>query len=271
MIVVKAGGNSSPEQMEAVCADVARHVRQGEQVVLVHGASRETSLVAEQLGHPPRFVTSVSGTVSRYTDRETLDILTMVAAGRINKRIVERLQQLGANAVGLCGLDGRLIQARRKKALKVLEGGKRKVLRGDYSGRVEQVNAALLHTLLDAGYAPVIAPLAISPEGQALNVDGDRVAAAIAIALQAQSLVILSNVPGLLRRYPDESTLIEHIAAEQVADHIERHAVGPMKKKLLGALEAVQGGVRRAILADGREDQPLTRALCGNGTVVEST
>ena len=99
MIVVKAGGNVGLD-MEAVCADVAGLVQQGEQVVLVHGGSHETNVISEKLGHPPRFVTSVSGHVSRYTDRETLEIFAMVTAGRINKLLVEQLQQMEVNAIG---------------------------------------------------------------------------------------------------------------------------------------------------------------------------
>jgi len=268
MIVVKAGGGEGLD-MEAVCADVAELVQQGEQVVLVHGGSHETNIISERLGHPPRFVTSVSGYVSRYTDRETLEIFAMVTAGRINKSLVERLQQLGVNAVGLSGLDGRLLEGRRKGALRVIENGKRKVLRGDWSGRIERVNVGLLRTLLAAGYVPVVAPLAISYQGEALNVDGDRVAAAIGSALKAQTLVILSNVPGLLRRFPDESTLIPHIPLGQAEEYLDRYAQGRMKKKLLGAIEALNDGVGQVVIADGRVARPLHRALAGQGTVIQ--
>ena len=182
MIVVKAGGNVGLD-VDAVCADVAEQVRLGEQVVLVHGGSHETNMISEKLGYPPRFVTSVSGHVSRYTDRQTLEIFAMVTAGRINKLLVERLQQLGANGLGLSGLDGRLVEAERKGTLRIVENGRRKVLRGDYSGKIEGVNTDLLRMLLAAGYVPVVAPLAISHSGEALNVDGDRVAASIASAL----------------------------------------------------------------------------------------
>jgi acetylglutamate/LysW-gamma-L-alpha-aminoadipate kinase len=267
VIVVKAGGNGGVD-VEALCADIVELVEQGERVILVHGGSHETDVISEKLGHAPRFVTSVSGYVSRYTDRDTLEIFAMVTAGRINKLLVERLQQLGVNALGLSGLDGRLLQARRKKALKIVEGGKRKVLRGDYSGIIEQVNVPLLQVLLAAGCVPVIAPLAIGEESEALNVDGDRVAAAIAAALQARLLVILSNVPGVLRQFPDESTLITHIEVEQAAEHIDLYAKGRMKKKLLGAMEAVQSGVGQAVIADGRVSSPLRRALAGAGTVI---
>jgi acetylglutamate/LysW-gamma-L-alpha-aminoadipate kinase len=252
-----------------VCADIAELVQQGKQVVLVHGGSKETNVISEKLGHPPRFVTSVSGYVSRYTDRETLEIFAMVTAGRINKLLVERLQQLGVNAIGLSGLDGRLLKGKRKGTLRIVENGKRKVLRGDYSGRIEQVNVGLLHTLLAAGYVPVVAPLAVSHQGEALNVDGDRVAAAIGSALKAHRLIILSNVPGLLRRFPDESTLIPHIPLAQAKGHLDRYAQGRMKKKLLGAIEALHDGVGQVVIADGRLAQPLHQALTGQGTVIQ--
>lgn len=268
MIVTKAGGNGHLD-LDAVCRDVADLVGKGEQVVLVHGGSSETNSISEKLGHPPRFVTSVSGHVSRYTDRETLEIFAMVTAGRINKRLVERLQQMGVNAIGLSGLDGRLLEGKRKSTLRIVEDGKHKVLRGDYSGQIERVNVALLHTLLAAGYVPVVAPLAVSYDGEALNVDGDRVAAAISSALRAETLIILSNVPGLLRDFPDESTLIRHIPLDLAAGHMEDYAQGRMKKKLLGAIEALNDGVGRVIIADGRSTEPLHRALAGCGTVIQ--
>jgi acetylglutamate/LysW-gamma-L-alpha-aminoadipate kinase len=267
MIVVKAGGNGDLD-IEAVCSDVAELRRAGERVVLVHGGSEETTRIAEKLGHPPRFVTSPSGHSSRHTDRQTLEIYTMVVAGRINKWLVERLQQLGVNAIGLCGLDGRLLEGKRKSALRIKENGKLKVLRGEYSGIIEKVNGDLLRTLLDAGYVPVVAPVAISYEGEGLNVDGDRAAAAIGRALQAEQMVILSNVPGLLRDVCDESTLIPLIPAEKANEFLDRYAKGRMKRKILGALESLQDGVNRVVIADGRVEQPVRRALAGEGTVL---
>lgn len=268
MIVVKAGGNVGLD-LDLVCADVAELVQGGQQLILVHGGSHETNVISEKLGHPPRYVTSVSGYVSRYTDRQTLEIFTMVTAGRINKLLVEQLQALGVNAFGLSGLDGRLLEAKRKTALRIVENGKRKVLRDDYSGRINKVNTALLQVLLSGGYTPVVAPLAISLESEALNVDGDRVAAAISAALQAQTLVILSNVPGLLKDFPDQDSLIPYIPAGQAQEFLEKYAEGRMKKKVLGAIEALQSGVERVVIADGRLDQPLKRALSGQGTVIK--
>lgn len=268
MIVVKMGGNEGID-VGAVCADAADLVKGGEEIILVHGGSHETNVVSEKLGKPPRFVTSVSGHQSRYTDRETLEIFTMVAAGKLNKLLVERLQQLGVNALGLSGMDGRLLEGRRKSVLKIVENGKRKVLRGEWSGKIERVNVTLLKLLLESGYAPVVAPLAISYEGEAVNVDGDRAAAAIGAALKADTLVILSSVPGLLRCFPYESTLIPSIERERIEEYLERYAQGRMKRKLLGAMEALRGGVGRVIIADGRVQNPVRRALAGEGTVIE--
>ena len=268
MIVVKAGGGKGLDT-EAVCADIAELVAQGEQVVLVHGGSHETNVISEKLGHPPRFVTSVSGHSSRYTDRETLEIFAMVVGGRINKLLVERLQRLGVNAVGLSGLDGRLLEGKRKSALRIVEDGKRKVLRGEYSGKIERVNAGLLETLLEAGYTPVVAPLATSYESEAVNVDGDRAAAAIGAALKAGQVVILTNVPGLLRDVSDEGTLIPHVPLAQAEEYINLYAQGRMKRKLLGAIEALRDGVGRVVIADGRVAQPVRLALDGQGTVIQ--
>jgi len=267
MIVVKAGGNGDLD-IEAVCNDVAELVQKGERIVLVHGGSNETSVISKKLGHPPRFVTSVSGHTSRYTDRETLEIFAMVVAGRINKLLVEQLQQLGVNAIGLCGLDGRLLEGKRKSVLRIVENGKRKVLRGDHSGMIERVNVGLLQTLLEAGYTPVVAPVAVSYQGEALNVDGDRAAAAIGAALRAEKVVILSNVPGLLRDLSDDSSLIRHIPPELTEECLDRYAEGRMKRKVLGAMEALRDGVEQVIIADGRVAQPLHQALAGQGTVI---
>jgi acetylglutamate/LysW-gamma-L-alpha-aminoadipate kinase len=268
VIIVKAGGGEGID-MEAVCADVAKLARQGEQVILVHGGSHETNVISEQLGHPPRFVTSVSGHTSRHTDRPTLEIFAMVVAGRINKLLVEQLQQLGVNAVGLSGLDGRLLEAERKSTLRIVEGGKRKILRGEYSGKIEHVNVPLLQMLLEAGYVPVVAPLAVSHQSEALNVDGDRAAAAIGAALKAQTVVILSNVPGLLRDVEDENSLIQHIPVAQATKYLDRYAKGRMKRKILGAVEALRDGAGRVIIADGRVAQPLQQALAGQGTIIQ--
>lgn len=266
MIVVKVGGSEGID-LDAVCQDVASLIHEGQEVVLVHGGSHRTNEVAEKLGHPPQFITSVSGFTSRRTDRETLTIFEMVYCGEVNKGIVERLQALGVNAVGLSGLDGRLLEGERKKALKILHQGRRLVVRDDYTGTVERVNVALLRLLLDHGYTPVICPPAISTENEAINVDGDRAAAKIAAALKAEQLIILSNVPGLLRAFPDESTLIPHIEPARAHELME-HAEGRMRIKVLGAIEALEEGIGRVVFGDGRIPSPVRAALAGRGTVI---
>ncbi|MCS7286689.1 MAG: [LysW]-aminoadipate kinase [Anaerolineae bacterium] len=267
MLVVKFGGNGDLN-LEAFCSDVAFMVQNGHKVVVVHGGSREMDLISEKLGKPPLFVNTPSGFQCRYTDRETMEIFTMVLAGRVNKLLVEKLQKLGVNAIGLSGLDGGLIRGERKGVIIAQEGGKKKVLKGDYGGTVKAVNAELLLLLLERGYTPVIAPVALSDEGEALNVDGDRVAAAVAGALGAETLLILSGVPGLLSVFPDESTLITEIPAPKLGECIELYAQGRMKKKLLGAVEALNYGVPLVILADGRVEKPIRRALEGCGTFI---
>jgi len=266
VLVVKVGGSEGID-LPAVCRDVASLFREGRPLVLVHGGSHRTNVVAEKLGHPPQFVTSVSGYTSRRTDRETLRIFEMVYCGEVNKTIVEMLQAEGANAVGLSGLDGRLLEGRRKAAIKIVQDGRRRVLRDDYTGTVDRVNVSLLRLLLDNGYLPVVTPPAISTESEAINVDGDRAAAMIAAALGAERLVILSNVPGLLREFPDESTLIRHIDPAR-AEESMAHAEGRMRIKVLGAVEALQQGVGQVIFADGRVEAPLRAALAGQGTVI---
>ena len=266
LVTIKIGG-AAGVNLEAICADVASLMQQGQQVVLVHGGSDETNRLSEQLGHPPRFVTSPSGFTSRYTDRATLEIFAMVTAGKINTLLVEALQHQGVNALGLSGVDGRLMEAKRKEAIRAVENGKVRVLHDDHTGTIQTVNADLLRLLIGAGYTPVIAPLAISPEGVALNVDADRAAAMLAGALRADSLILLTNVPGLLRRFPDESTLISRLERARLEDSLS-FAEGRMKKKVLGASEALEHGVGRVIFADGRVAEPVQRALAGHGTVI---
>ncbi len=266
MIVVKLGGTEGVD-FSAICADVATLLTQGRQLVLVHGGSAEATALGEALGTPPRFITSPSGYTSRYTDRKTLEIFSMAVNGKVNTLLVEQLQSLGVNAFGLSGLDGRLMQATRKEAIQSVENGKRKMIRDDYTGKIERVEAGLLHSLLAAGCLPVIAPLAVSQSGEALNVDADRAAAMVAAALKAETLLLLTAVPGLLRNFPDEFSLIGSLPQSQLPAALEI-AQGRMKKKILGAEEALQGGVGRVIIADGRVQNPISNGLHGHGTVI---
>ena len=264
MFVVKVGG-SEGINYETFLADLVQH----ENYVMVHGGSYELNAVAEKLGKPPIFVTSVSGYSSRYTDRETMDIFNMIYAGKMNKMLVEKLQKLGVNAIGLSGIDGRLLEGEKKQALKVIKDGKKMVLRGDLSGIIKNVNTDLLHLLIANGYVPVLTPPAISFHSEAINVDGDRCAGQIAASMKAETLLILSNVPGLLRDVDDESSLIKSIKANEIDDHIEAYAKGRMKKKLLGAKEALEGGVKTVMLGDARSKSPISTLFDGQGTLIQ--
>src|SRR6202011_4850638 len=233
-IVVKIGGGAGVATTN-IAREIAQCVAGGQRIVVLHGASDLTNALSQRLGHPVRTITSPGGMVSRYTDSETLRIYAMAVAGHINTELVACLQQLGVNALGLAGVDGRLLLAKRKSAIRsVTPDGRVQIVRDDYTGQIEQVNGALLWQLLDTGYTPVIAPLALSHEGERLNVDGDRAAAAVAAALHADTLAIMTNVPGLLVNPEDDTTLIRHVPAERFDAYVG-YAQGRMRKKLLGA------------------------------------
>jgi len=267
IIVVKLGGTDGVD-FSAICKDAAELLKQNMQLVLVHGGSAEANSLGDALGAPPKFIISPSGYTSRYTDRKTLEIFAMAVNGKINTLLVEQLQMLGINALGLSGLDGKLMQATRKDSIQSIENGKRKIIRDDYTGKIECVNTELLQTLLAGGYLPVIAPMAVSEKGEALNVDGDRAAAMVSSALKADVLILLTAVPGLMKNFPDVSTTIQHLTQSQLPDALEA-AQGRMKKKVLGAEEALKGGVKRVIIADGRIQNPISNALEGKGTVIQ--
>jgi acetylglutamate/LysW-gamma-L-alpha-aminoadipate kinase len=268
MIVVKVGGGAGVD-LAAVCSDVAALVKSGVSVTVLHGTSDAANTLAERLNVPARTIQSPSGYVSRYTDPDTLEVYTMAAVGQMNVGLVGRLQALGVNAIGLNGLDGQLMVAKRKDAVRAIdpETGRQRIVRDDYTGKIEAINGDLLRLLSGAGYTPVIAPLAMGAEFERLNVDGDRAAAMVAGALRAETLVILTNVPGLMSKFPDESSVIPHIPAEEVEKAIEL-AGGRMKKKVLAAQEALGMGVQRVILGNSRKGSPIQTALSGMGTVI---
>src|SRR5438270_2369014 len=262
-LVVKIGGASGVATAN-ILREVAASIADGQRIVLVHGGSDLTNTLAKRMGRQVRMITSPGGMVSRYTDSETLSIYAMAVAGQINTELVAQLQQQGVNALGLSGVDGRLLIARRKATVRsVTSEGRTQILRDDYTGQLEQVNAALLSQLLNAGYTPVIAPLALSYDSERLNVDGDRVAAAVAVALHADTLVLLTNVPGLLADPQDTTSLIRTIAAENLSDYTE-YAKGRMRKKLLGAQEALAGNVSQVCIGC----HSIQAVLNGAGTTI---
>ncbi len=266
MLVVKIGGGAGIATA-TIMQDIAQLVTNGQRIVLLHGGSDLTNTLAQQIGQEIRMVTSPSGMVSRYTDAETVRLYAMAVAGQINTELVALLQQHGVNALGLAGVDGRLLVARRKAIVRSqTPEGRIQILRDDYTGQIEQVNADLLNLLLDAGYTPVIAPLALSHEGERLNVDGDRAAAAVANALHVETLALMTNVPGLLTNIDDSTTLVYTIQFDQLSEYMS-YAQGRMRKKLLGAQEALNGGVSRVCIGS----ESLLNVLNGSGTTITNT
>jgi acetylglutamate/LysW-gamma-L-alpha-aminoadipate kinase len=190
-----------------------------------------------------------------------------MAVGQINSELVALLQQHGVNALGLSGVDGRLLLARRKTAIRSMTPeGRVQIVRDDYTGQIEQVNGVLLQQLLNAGFVPVIAPLALSYEGERLNIDGDRAAAAVATALRADELAIMTNVPGLLTDPYDHASIVHTIPAERLSEYMT-YAQGRMRKKLLGAQEALNGGVQRVYIGSAS----LQDVVNGSGTTIDAT
>src|SRR2546422_1197287 len=263
MMVCKVGG-ANGNDIDSVLIDIANR----KDWVLVHGGSKEVDALAEALGRPPKFLTSPSGVVSRYTDKETMDVFTMALAGKLNTQIVARLRALGANALGLSGEDGGLLTGRRKEAVRAVDNGRVLLVKDDHSGTRDSVNTELLEVLLNAGYTPVISPPAITVSGELINTDADRVAGMVAAGLKAETLLLFTNVPGLLREPSDPSTLIKHVPRDQL-EYFMNFAYGRMKKKLFAAKEALEGGVGRVVIASSAVEDPVERALSGLGTVIE--
>lgn len=269
MLVVKLGGGADLDATNLL----AELATLDEPWILVHGGNAELNALSERLGHSPRFVTSPSGHTSRVTDAQTMALIQMAYRGRINNDLVLRLQRLGCNAVGLSGVDGRIWQASRKEAIRVVENGKKFLLRDDLTGKIHSVNTHLLQLLLDGGYRPVLTLPALgdatpgNADAAALNVDGDRAAGMVAAAMGARALVILSNVPGLLRNIADPASLVTTMRADPEDPNLA-YAEGRFKKKLLGAMEAIHGGVGQVIIGTAHGETPLAAALSGKGTVM---
>jgi acetylglutamate/LysW-gamma-L-alpha-aminoadipate kinase len=262
LCVVKLGG--SVELSDSLVAELAER---REPLVLIHGGHRELDSLGTRLGHPPRMVRSSRGEVARYTDSVAMDHFLMAYCGLRNKRIVEQLRRAGVDAVGLSALDGGIAVGERREHLRVVDGDRKLVLRGNYTGSIEHIDASLLRLLLDAGRLPVLCPPAQSTGGEAINVDGDRLAAEVAVALGAASLVILMDMPGLLRDVTDPASVVPSLSVEAIEQHLDP-TLGRARAKLEAARRAVRGGVARVVLASGGVSAPLAAALSGEGTTI---
>ncbi|PRY22041.1 [LysW]-aminoadipate kinase [Pseudosporangium ferrugineum] len=266
MLVVKCGGNAAVDPA-AVCREVAAVARAGREVVLVHGGSGDIERLGARLGVPQRTQISPDRVRARHTDDATLELVTMALTGVVNPRLVAALQAYGVNAVGLSGLDGGLLRARRKAPQRAVVDGRRVLVRGNRAGTVDRVDAGLLRLLLHRGLLPVVSPPALADDGSPVNVNADRAAAAIAGALPGAELVLLTGAPGLLRDPADEDSVLAECAVAPDGPP-PGYAHGGMALKLVAAREALRAGVGRVRIADGRDAARVRAALAGAGTAV---
>lgn len=269
LTVVKCGGNPAVDAAGS-CADVARLVRAGQPVLLVHGGSGEIARLAGRLGVAQRTLTAPDEVSTRYTDAATLEVVLLALAGAVKPRIVAELSRLGVRSVGLTGLDGGMLRARRKSVIRSVVDGRTTVVRDNLSGRLSEVSTELPQALLRAGFVPVVSPPAIDEHDQPVNVDADRVAAALAVALGADRLVLLTGAPGVLAD-PDDDTSVLSTYEVPATGAPGRFAGGGMALKLVAAREALAGGVGWVAIADGRVPDPVSRALAGSGSTVTTS
>jgi len=263
MITIKIGGSVVDGLHPSIISDLKK-VSEQEKVILVHGGGKEVTKISEALGKEQKFIVSPSGIKSRFTDKETVEIFTMVMSGKINKMIVGMLQKNGINAVGLSGVDGRIIQAERKKKLLVInEKGRKMAIDGGYTGKIKNVNSSLIKSILDQGYVPVISPIAISEEFDFLNVDGDRAAAYVAGKMQSDKILFLTNVDGLLM----DDKLVKKLSLAEAKEILPKIGFG-MEKKILAATESLEMGVKQAIIASGQRENPISSAIAHDNCTV---
>ncbi|OYR49027.1 acetylglutamate kinase [Halorubrum sp. Ea1] len=270
-VVVKIGGAKAVDPAGAV-GDVARLAADGRRIVVVHGGSTVVDETIERLGMEPEYVESASGVTGRFTDADAMEAFTMAMAGKLNTELTARFREAGVDAVGLSGVDGGLLSGPRKSAVRVVEDGKKKIRRGEHSGRIESVNAGLLSGLLGDGYTPVVSPPMEGRESDGgvtpVNADADRAAAAVAGALGAD-LVLLTDVAGVYADPDDPDTLIESASTPDELAAVEDAAEGFMGKKVMAATEALSGGAGRVVVADANVNDPIVAALGGEGTAIE--
>ena len=258
-VVIKYGGNAmvSEELKDAVISDVVLLSLVGINVVLVHGGGPEISEMLKKVGKESRFVSGL-----RYTDRETIDIVKMVLAGKVNKELVSRLSKKRGKAIGLCGLDGSLIKAKKLEAPEDL----------GFVGEVTDVNPDVILNAFSDGYIPVVATVAEGEDGETYNINADTAAAKIAAAVGAVKLILLTDIKGVMRDPADEESLIPVIRTDEVKE-LEQSGVikGGMIPKIECCVDAIEAGVRRAHIIDGRIPHSILIELLsdeGIGTMI---
>lgn len=263
MIVIKIGG-SIVEGLHPSTIDDIKNILKKEKLVLVHGGGKEVTNIGNKLGKEQRFIVSPGGVRSRYTDKETAEIYTMVMSGKINKSIVRMLLNKDITAVGISGIDGATIKAERKKKLMVLNENDRKmVIDGGYTGKIKLVDTSLIKLLLTNNFVPVISPVALSEEMDFLNVDGDRAAAYIAGSLKADKVIFITNVNGLILN----EELVKNMNYNTAKESIPKIGYG-MEKKVLACTESLEMGVTEAIIASGNIENPISTAISHHNCTV---
>ena len=257
IVVVKYGGNAmvSEELRHQVMEDIVLLSYVGVRVVLVHGGGPEISELMERLGKQPEFVDGL-----RVTDKETVDIVQMVLAGKVNKTLVKLLEMKGGKAMGISGMDGGLIRARRRNA------------QLGYVGSITGVNIEPVMDLLEKGYIPVVATLGCDEEGNTYNINGDTAAAWIAGALGAQRLIMMTDIAGVMRDKNDPTTLIPRLTIREAVELFEQDVIaGGMIPKVECCIDAIHCGVESAIIMDGRVPHSILMEIFtdeGAGTMV---
>jgi acetylglutamate kinase len=238
IIVIKYGGNAmvSQELQKGVMRDIVLLNLIGIKVVLVHGGGPEISDTLKKMGKESKFVGGL-----RYTDAETAEIVQMVLAGKINKTLVNLIETIGGQAIGICGIDGHMLEC---DMLDESLG---------YVGRIKNINSKIITDCLEKGYIPVISTVGYDNEGNVYNINADTAAASIAGALKAESLILMTDIKGLLRDKNDESTLIEKVVVSDIPSLIKQGIIsGGMIPKIDCCKEAIRRGVRKVFILDGR-------------------
>ncbi|MEE8402522.1 MAG: acetylglutamate kinase, partial [Candidatus Hydrothermarchaeaceae archaeon] len=239
----------------------------GMKPVVVHGGGPEISAAMEKMKKKPKFVEGL-----RVTDEETLDIVTMVLAGKINAGIVSKINALGCRAAGLSGKDGSLIIAKKKAPQKVIKKGIESEVDLGLVGETEKVNPEIIDTLTSEDYIPIIAPIGLTKAGSSLNLNADTVAGDIASALKAKKLIILTDVPGVLNDLKDKKSVIRELNTSRINTLIKKGIIkGSMIPKTNACKKAVWGGVEKAHIIDGRVEHAILLELFsddGIGTMI---
>ena len=263
MMIVKIGGGKEVN-LKGVAQDLATLQ---ERFIIVHGANAVRDEIAAKMGYPTKTVTSVSGYSSVLSDEKAIDAIMMGYAGIQNKRLVELCQQHGINAVGLSGIDGKLVQGARNKGIRVRQDGKTLMLR-DLSGKPKSVNQDLITLLLDHGYIPVICIPILDENNAAINSENDDIVSLLQETLRAETIIQLIEAPGFMADIKDENSLVRNISKADLESR-EAQVEGRMKRKMLALRKLMESGAGKVFISDGRVEHPIQDALSGKGTTIQ--